>query len=225
MELTSKKPVLFLGLGFVVVLAGFLATFYLTFRDVTRVIIEKQSRGGVAREEIGALDLPGNTSTNQEKPQPSLEGLLPVARSPDNTPSRNEPFVSQELQIANLRFLEEGYDGTVKEEAVYEKGDTAWLKFDIDGFILRDGEVRLSQDYYLYRADDLSKPYWERPKVLRKAQPWEPGRIVTFGNHGKVPPPGDYVLEIVVHDYNAGSFTSLRTPLRIVATKGKRWST
>jgi len=225
MAFASRKPVFFLGIGFVGVLLGFFATFYLTFRDVTRVTIEKKPRGDTALQDFEALDLPNEAVSNQETQPPSLEGLSPVARSPGDVVATTGPAVSEELQIANLRFFEVGYDGPVKGEAVYEKGEDLWLTFDIAGFTLREGEVRLSQDYYLYKADDLSRPYQTSPKVLRKAQPWEPTRRVSFGNHGKIPPPGDYVIEIVVHDYNAGSFTSLRTPLRVVRPKGNRWST
>lgn len=226
MTLAPKKSVFLLTLGFFVLFSGFLATFYLTFRDVTRVTIEKQPRSGLARQTIEASELPNNIATsNQEPPQSALEGVLPVARSSSNVPTTNEPAVSQGVRIANLRFLEEGYDGPVKGEAVYEKGAKLWLKFDIVGYKIIEGGLRLSEDYHVYKADDFTKAFASNPKVVHTAQAWDVSQPVTFRNAGKVPPPGDYVIEIVVHDYNAGSFTSLRTPLRIVRTKGKPWPT
>ena len=161
----------------------------------------------------------------KKKNFPFLEGPPPPPLSIEPPPATKGPAVSEALQIANLRFLEAGYDGTVKGEAVYEKEALLWLKFDIVGYKMIDGGLRLSEDYHVYKAGDFTKAFASNPKVVHTAQSWDVSQPVIFRNSGKVPPPGDYVIEIVVHDYNAGSFTSLRTPLRVVRPKENRWST
>lgn len=200
MAFTTKKSVLFLGLGVVVLFAGFLATFYLTFRDVTRVTIEKQPRVGMARQATDVHEVEGEA--------------LAGDRQPELVSGMHLPF-----QISRFSFHEGGYDGPVKSSPVYERGETFWLKLDIVGFGLKSGNVVLSQDYYLYRADDLSRPIVDRPKAVKKAEPWEKNRVVSFGNHGEAPSPGDYVIETVVHDHTNGLFTSQRIPFKVIGKK------
>lgn len=200
MAFTSKKSVLFLGFATAILFSGFLATFYLTFRDVTRVTIEKQPRGGLAQQATETHEVEGEA--------------LAGDRQPDLVSGMQLPF-----QISRFSFHEGGYDGPVKSSPVYERGETFWLKLDIVGFGLREGNVVLSQDYYLYRADDLSRPITTRPKSIKKAEPWEKNRVVHFGNHGDTPAPGDYVIEAVIHDHTNGLFTSQRIPLKVLAKK------
>lgn len=115
---------------------------------------------------------------------------------------------SSKLGISNLYFREKSAEGEIKNNSVYQKGDSVYVTFQVVGFTLQGGKISIAQD--LYVLDNEDKVILEKPGILEVVEPWRKEDLLSLQNKVDVPDAGEYKLKLIIRDRNSNqNYTSL----------------